>query len=243
MISVAICDDEPIFLQYFYKLLFNEFNAIACSIQIEKFTDGKLFLSQHESNPFDVVFLDIDMPDFSGFDIAKTLQENHNNCNIVFVTNYGDLVYDSLYYQPFNFICKEPNSFFEKRLHLVVLQIVQNFKQNQMIGFENDSIGKTSVRLKDIVFVESNQHSSIFHTIDNNKIFVKRESINDVKISLEKYDFIHIHRKYIVNLRYFLKLDRTNNYMLLRNGVTLPISRKKKDYIENAYTEYLRRTI
>lgn len=44
-------------------------------ISVEKFSSGDAFLNAHISGPFDVVFLDIDTPEVSGFDVAERISE------------------------------------------------------------------------------------------------------------------------------------------------------------------------
>ncbi len=83
MIRSAICDDDPTILDYLYAQISKEFKRQGADIHIDKFTSGKDFLNAHKIEPYDVVFLDIDMPEISGFDIAeKNKRQQTHSYNI-----------------------------------------------------------------------------------------------------------------------------------------------------------------
>ena len=71
MIRGAICDDEPAVLDYLYEHILKEFKRQGADIHIDKFTSGKVFLNAHKAEPFDVVFLDIDMPEIAASTLPK----------------------------------------------------------------------------------------------------------------------------------------------------------------------------
>lgn len=105
MIRAAICDDEPTTLDYLHEHISREFRRQGAEIQIDKFTSGRNFLNAHKAELFDVIFLDIDMPEISGFEIAEQIN-NISEALIVFVTLHDELVFSSLKFRPFRFIRK-----------------------------------------------------------------------------------------------------------------------------------------
>ena len=114
MIRAAICDDEPAMLDYLCEHIAEEFKRQGEDIQIAKFTSGNDFLNAQKAEPFDVVFLDIRMPDMDGFEVATELRKLTEKTYIIFITTENALVYDSFCFQPFDFIPKtlmtEPNT-------------------------------------------------------------------------------------------------------------------------------------
>lgn len=95
MIRIALCDDEPIFLDE-WRI------SDGGGVRVEKFTSGEELLRSHNAQPFDAVFTDIDMPYPDGFSLAERIGDTP----IVFVTNHDELVYSSLRFRPFRFVRK-----------------------------------------------------------------------------------------------------------------------------------------
>ena len=114
MIRVVICDDNIVFMNHFKDIVESSLSTYNDDFQISTVSNGNLLLAKHMESEFDIIFLDIDMPDISGFDVAKVLRDNNSRCFLIFITNHSELVYESMDFQPFNFIRKCATIFFPK---------------------------------------------------------------------------------------------------------------------------------
>lgn len=111
--QIFICDDElPILNNLTLKM-----QSLMPDETITSFSSAHKLLQALHQSICDVLFLDIDMPDLSGMDIAKQLNEMEHKPLLVFVTNHDELVYESLQYHPFGFIRK---SFFDTEIEKVL---------------------------------------------------------------------------------------------------------------------------
>ena len=64
---IAVCDDEPKFSQIISETLVDCLKLLSASADIHRFQDGRKMLETALNEPFDVYFLDIYMPEISGF--------------------------------------------------------------------------------------------------------------------------------------------------------------------------------
>lgn len=101
--KVAVCDDNSVMMEYISRCVDETLNSYDVPYEISNFVKGKEFIEQHKCTPFDVVFLDIKMPDIDGFDAAKQVRGISEKTYIIFVTTESGLVYDSFDYHPFYF--------------------------------------------------------------------------------------------------------------------------------------------
>ena len=106
MLKIAVCDDNESFLETLKKIISESARDYFKDINVQCFNNGQRLLNQHKCLFFDVIFLDIDMPEFTGFDVAEILRKQRRDCYIIFVTNHNELVYGSMEFQPFYFIQK-----------------------------------------------------------------------------------------------------------------------------------------
>ena len=140
MIKIAICDDNNIFLKNFRKLVEDEFTARKAEFIIQTYTSGKLLANHHLKKMFDVIFLDIDMPNKSGFDVIRSFSDTQKECILVFVTSHSEFVFDSFLFRPLNFITKSNYELMRNRLHMVIDQIMQVLKQETVIVLEDNLV-------------------------------------------------------------------------------------------------------
>lgn len=96
------------------------------------------------------------MPEPNGFQLAADISKS-TDCYIIFVTSHPELVYDSLYFRPLNFIPKSKDSFFTEKLHRVVKQLFNEMKQNTTIILENKEVGRVPLLIKNIYYIESSK--------------------------------------------------------------------------------------
>ena len=242
MIRIGVCDDDMFFAKQLGSMLSECFDKKAVGTDISVYNSGEALISHHKTRAFDVVFLDIDMPRPDGFETAKLITRLAPNCFIIFVTSHNELVYDSFMFRPLNFVMKGSRKYMSDRLVQVTDQLILQIRQNESIILENSDIGRKAVLLRDIVYIESCDHDISYHTVGADEPVVVRSPLSDAEAKLGEYDFVRIHKAFIVNLRHVFNIDLSNRKVRLRQGTELPLGRKYKDYVDKSLTEYLRRT-
>lgn len=238
---IALCDDNNAALKVMNKSITNAFSKFTDEFNVMNFSDGTVLLNEHKKEPFDIVFLDIDMPVISGFDIAKSLRDDFSNCYIIFVTSHSELVYESMNFQPFNFIRKNCSVPIDESVLDIVSKLMQHMKQNEKIILEDYNYRKHSVLIRNIIYIESDGHYVTFHALSDGFPIRIRGSITEHEEKYSKYDFVRIHKKYLINLRYLSQLNYNNNEIILgKINKHLPLSKRMKKDVQEKYIIYLR---
>lgn len=96
MLRAAICDDESVILSMMKSSIEKTFLQEKFDCSIQAFSSGEELLKIHKDQPYDVLFLDIYMTGYSGFDVAKTVGKLTPNTLLIFVTSQDSMVYNSL---------------------------------------------------------------------------------------------------------------------------------------------------
>lgn len=76
---VAVCDDNKVMLDFLTRQISECLNLHHIKNDVSKFSCGTDFVSKNEQKPFDIIFLDIKMPDISGFEVAKKVRSQSEN--------------------------------------------------------------------------------------------------------------------------------------------------------------------
>lgn len=239
MIRIAVCDDKKIFVDIISRTVKDEFRSRNIDCAIKNFYSGNEFLNKHKAETFDVVFLDIVMPDMNGFEVAKEIVRISEKTLIVFVTTESSLVFDSLDFRPFHFIPKSSVDVLTDRLKYVVSKLEIQLIDSKSICFNLPYDEKKYLYPKDIISIKSKANYYIIKTKKKDEIQV-RGKIDSAMSILPERIFARVHNRYIVNMSYIKKVDYPNLLIIMCDDTDVDISRSfKKDFMEK-YNNYLR---
>lgn len=234
-IRVAICDDDLTMLDYLYAHIFAEFERQGAHADIGRYKLGRDFLDVHKEKPFDVVFLDIDMPEINGFDIAEQI----NSCSetiIIFVTLHDELVYSSLKFRPFRFIRK---TYLENELSETLGAIIsETAKRNsgRKFGFQT-KLGEAFVDLNSVIYIEIYGHW-LWVCIKDGEPLECYGSLTNLEKQLEEYDFVRTHKSFLVNCKYIFSIEK--NRIILDDKTEIPLSRYKVEAVKSKFKKLMR---
>ncbi len=241
MMRLAVCDDEKIFLDIVSQNLIEITRKLNLDCKIDLYRSGDLLLHRHAEQPYDVLLLDIDIPDKTGFDIAQAVRQNSIKTFIIFVTAKTDLVYSSFEYQPFDFIRKNTGDL-KAELLKVFERLRRHFEQSRIIEII-DSRVPISVAINDIIYIQSDRHYLLYYTKkrDSNDPIKERCTLPEKENEYKKYSFIKTHTRYMVNAEHIARFDTLLNTIVMDNGSQVPISQKYRDSALDEYRSYIRR--
>ena len=227
---IGICDDEALFREKLKNFLLEYKSERRLNIDIVEFKNGNDLL-EYQSN-LDVVFLDYQMPNINGLDVAKKLRVEHKMCAIIFVTIYTDFMIDSFEVTPFRFLVKP---IYKEKLYLTLDDYIKEKKMFSPI-IVNTPDGQVTINSEDIIYIEGDGKYSIIRT--NSGTFRTSKILSDVLKLLPAHCFYRTHKSYIINL-YCVSLIK-DNYVTLTNDEKVIISRNKIVPFKNAYKDFIR---
>ena len=197
-------DDEPLALKLVQTFIeqtpFLELTA-SCDNAVEAMTTIK------EKEP-DLVFLDINMPNLTGMELARLLQEQPGSTpKIVFTTAYNHYAIEGYKVNAVDYLLK-PFSYEEfLRAASKVLQINEESSNHyQSITTDDDSFFLKveyqwiRISLKEVLYIESLKDYVKVHLVDSQKTVLSLISLKALEEKLPSAKFMRIHRSYIVSL-------------------------------------------
>ncbi len=236
---VAICDDDVTTLNNLRNKILREFQINNFLYEkVDVFDSGRKFLDAYKKHPYDVAFLDIKMPEISGFKIAAALREISYNTFIIFVTTEDNLVFDAFDFQPFHFIRKYPPEYLEIQLKNVIKKLSRHIKQNESIILDLAYSEEKKICIGDVLFISSERNYLVYHLRDS-EIRV-RGKISEMENKYITYDFIRVHNCFLVNMKNITFIDYPNNEIKFKDNSIINIGRSYKQNLIEKYTLYLR---
>lgn len=237
MINIAIVDDEKTFIQMYEKVIMGFFGKQGFKCKINTFTDSTAFQKETEKSDYNLIFLDIDMPDISGIQIASELYQRNRNTTLIFVSNHSNFVFEAFRYSAYRFIRKE-------NLYSDTEEAVSSFcntikTKANYITLDLDSQKDVRIDLSKVKYFFSIRHDIYFlngsKTAD--RLAIRTYTLDDLENTLKEKGFIRIHRTYLLNYLYVYQIH--NEKVLLKDKSELPLSRGRYDSVKRVYQKMI----
>ncbi len=231
--NFAIIDDDKAFAKGLQSCI-NDFcskEEIVCSVNIPQ--AETLLLSDETILRYDVIFLDIEMPEISGIDLAdriNSLRGANEAPYIIFVSGRDNLVFDALSKFPYSFIRK---SHLED-INICINNIWQRLNSAHTYSIKTGRDIKT-LEIKNIIYLEKQGNYTAFFTSAG--VFLERSSIDEKHRDLRELGFLRPHIGFLVNAAHIT--DFSGNSLKLSCGKEVSISRNYKQSIKVDFNEWL----
>ena len=182
-----------------------------------------------KNHQVDLIFLDIEMPDLSGFELLDVL---NNKPQIIFITGKTEYAFKAFNYDATDYLHKPIklerfNTAIEKALkqHNLKLGV---YDDGEFLIIKSGS-KKHQIYINDIKWIKAlGDYVQIF-TEENT--FTVLSTMKSFEIELPKNQFLRIHKSYMVNLA---KIDRFSSAKVEIGEFEIPLSRNKKKYLTEA---------
>ena len=202
---------------------------------IKQFDKGSDYIVSLEIEKYHFTFLDIEMPELNGIELATIIRNNPNVGHFVFVSNREDLVFDSLATKPYGFVRKSNFVVDLTRIIHFYLQEIEEESKNVISISTFGTIKK--INMKNIIYIEAFGKKQEFHLDNEKETFETSLSIKEIMDKLDQFYFVEIYKGVVVNCKFIQAV--LNEHVLLTNGEKLLLSRRKATDVKKAYLKYI----
>lgn len=235
---IAVCDDNKVMLEFISGKINEDMALLDATYEISKFECGVSLISQHKKAPFDVIFLDIRLPDIDGFEAARLIKTEAEKTHIIFITTESNLVYECFDYHPYYFIPKGKPEYLAKKLRSVIEKLVDEINDNRTLCLDMPHNEKKYVNTDSIIYIASK--SNYIDVVCKEETVRIRMKLNDLSEKLPAKSFVRIHNRCVLNMRYLGRIDSGRNKAVLYDETELDISRSYKADFTEKYKIFLR---
>lgn len=247
MITALLIDDDSNLRNGMKGLLSMYAPDIAILGEADSVKSGIKAIEDHQP---DVVFLDIQLGDGTGFDILEQimLKQGSINTHVVFITAHEEYAVKAFRFSALDYLLKpvdpeDLNAVIEKikkvlannetfaHIDLLLENIskkVDKFKRIALSTAEGIHLFEVS----DIIRLESQDNYTKFY-IQNNKPVLISKTLKEYEDLLSEQGFERIHQSHLINLAYLKSyIKKDGGYAVMADGSHLPISQRKKERLQ-----------
>lgn len=245
MIKAVIVEDEQHNREYLARLLERYFPNICLMDAAKDVNSGLNAIATHQP---DLLFLDVEMPDGTGFDLLRQLPAE--NFSIIFVTAYDHYALEAIRFCAIDYLLKPLKV---EQLKTAVQKVVtqrgqqeENRLLRQLLSNLRQSNPQEKrialptqeeillVKVSEIIRCEGENNYTGFHLRDGRYILVSR-TLREFEDLLENYGFLRCHQSHLVNLAEVHSFVKSGGgYLLMSNGTRVSVSRHRKDRVMGA---------
>lgn len=235
--TVAVCDDEQTQIDILKNNLIKYSIDTDIEFYIDEYISGELLIKKYKSvkSPYDIIFLDMEMPDIKGLDVAAVIRElPDRNVSIAFVTSYPEYMQDSFDVQASQYIIK-PVVYEQlaKKLDIILKCINASYTNIKVISEKN---GERVLYLDDVICIETEKSSKLLVTTIS-ETFLITAKLSDLAKELSDKDFISVHRTCLANMKYFRKFN--SDSLEFTSGKIVNLSRRRQPEVKELFSKYV----
>ncbi|MCC8099973.1 MAG: LytTR family DNA-binding domain-containing protein [Clostridiales bacterium] len=231
-LNIALCDDDHAALPIIAGAVESAFRAQGLEPKLHRFHSGSALLDQMEREQFQIVLLDIDMPELDGIQVGKKIRERDKEVQIIYVSECESRVFESFQVQPLGFVRK--SNFFNDISAVVQLYLQTCANRSKAVYVELPA-GNTPLILRcdQIRYIEGSRNEQLVYTTQRTEPYRIKSTMNQLELQLKSYGFLRIHKGYLVNHTAIQRISYTQ--VILLDGLALPVGRSKLEEVKQAY--------
>lgn len=230
-LTISILEDQPSEADRLKSILHKWSLQTNCELDILEFRSGEEFFFKNDTisyQIFSVFFLDIQLKNMSGLDVAKKLRKEGYQGFIIFLTAFREYVFHGYEVHAMNYLLKPVK---EEPVFLCLDEIAKDFSSNSYL-YRNKQ-GIISIPYKDILTFSSSFHYIDILTVSEH--FCQYTTLNTI-IEYLPQEFIRVHKSCIVNMTHIYKISGST--IELSNHMTTQIGRSYKKSVADAFVAY-----
>jgi len=225
---IAICEDNPKEQDRLKAAIQDWAQARNAQADVLCYASAEAFLMAWPEVSFDLAFLDIQMKDMDGIQLAETIRRSDKNMLLVFVTSFAQYVLKGYDVAALHYLIK-PLSAAKLLPVLDKAHMIWRSRQSDFLMLQDGS-GQVKLPFDSIFYISMFSHTAEIHTEDRK--YELRKTAAELTDMLPSH-FARCHRSYIVNL---FKADCVyKESLILSDGTKLPVSRNSSKQVGEAF--------
>lgn len=241
MYRVAICDDDEIQREHVKDMLIALSVKANVEFEYTLFESGEQLLAHydHHETPFHILIMDVEMRGINGIQTAQRLRNaNHLDEQIIFLTSYPEYMVESFDVHTFQYLLKPIAAHI---LEEKIMKLCQYFQaQDKKYLIIKSAYEEIVLKHDEVIAIEAVKSMTVkgkLYFITVNQIIESRGTIAHYSAALQPFNFLQIHRSFIINLEHVRKFS--SGEVWTSNGNSFPIGRSKVKEVKDFYTKFM----
>lgn len=233
--KIAVCDDEPAFLEEIQKLVGEILGSYEIAYCMEGFSSRKTLEDalKQDQEKYDLILLDILLGSQSGINLAKKIRKMKVDATIVFITVSPDFAIEGYEVDAFRYLLKPVNKGALENVLLLDYKNHQERRKKELILTVGSKIRR--IFHHEIKYIEIQGHGTVIQT--KTERLKTNYKISEIEEMVKNSSIVRCHRSFLVNLEYVNVIERYQAAITTQDNI--PISKPYFNKLKDAFMDYL----
>lgn len=230
--NIAVCDDEPYSLEKISEMTKNICEKESIKSNISCFKNGKELLDEiNNGKEFDLLLLDVMMPQQNGMELAEFLRKGLFDGSIVFISSNKEMALRGYEVSAARYLAKPIE---EERLHEAILHCFGQVQTKQELLIPING-GTQRLKTEKIMYIETQGRGC--HIVMEQDGYVTAMRISELEEKVSEQGFIRCHQGFLVNMRFIVVVRATE--VELMNGIHIPVSKHRIQEVRRQFFSWM----
>lgn len=233
MLKIAVCDDSPRDIAAVAEQLRRLEQELDIRMEIASFQSAESLLVAYPQHA-DLLILDVQMGEMSGIELAQTIRRQDKAVSIIFMSSYLQYAVEGYSVSAFRYLLKPiSQTQFDHEVRDLLVCLERDKQKTILLKTRN---AQYAAAPQDILYIETLPEKHLRFHFRNDHMDIPG-LIGTWEKQLASQPFLRAHNAYLINLSYIRKIE--GDCVLLTSGETLPVSRRRKKELSDAFCLYL----
>ncbi len=242
---LAICDDEETHIEHICQYLAAYESESENRLFVERYSSARILLEEMRTGEkqFDILFLDVDMPDMQGTDAAMEIRKFDKDTLICFITSYENYAFQAFQVDAVGYLVKPVK--YKDFKHMadkcaVLIQYARDKEAAEERYFRiRTERGETVIPAQNIMYIEKKRNKCVFHLVDGE--VTSYDTLSKAYERLNHELFYYTHQGFIVNFARIKEVLPDRIY--LAGDLEIPVSRRYYKELRELHMNKIKRLL
>lgn len=240
--KIAVIEDDPVHAELLEGYLQSWSIQHKSPVEVLRYSSAENFLFEWEAEQdFDALFVDIQMRQMNGMEMAKLVRRKDEKIHIIFTTGVTDYILEGYEVEAMHYLLK-PIS--EEKIRGCMDKVAQRRDDCRCILVHaRDEVCRLAA--EQINYIEARGHGCVIETAVKDagrlctKLLEVSEGISELEDRLNSWGFVRCHRSYLCGLANVHQIGKTE--IIFDSGSRIPVSRRLRGEVNQAFIRYFRK--
>ena len=241
--KIAICDDEKLYRVQLCDMVHICEKEMQIQVIMDVYDSAKSLMERvkNRERTYDLLFLDVEMPEMTGIEVAEKLRKIDPWVCISFVTSHEAFAIQAFDLDAIGYVVK-PINYMQIRHIMEKTEIQIKYRQHAQKAEKKyikikSGYEEMLIHLDRVLYIEKCRNQCIFHLKDRE--IRCYETLKNIYDRVKQENFMYTHQGYIVNFNHVKEVRK--DAVCFGENRTAPLSRSYRDRIKELHLDKIRR--
>lgn len=231
---IAVCDDSLEHIDIISNMITNIIEEHKLNFSLDTFASSRQLVASHEKKHYDIIFLDMEMPELNGIETGLYIRNITNSTKIMYVTAHKDYAYESYLVKAEDYLLKPIDySKLEQNILLCFKKLTRK-KERKFLDISDISRNMQRIFIDNIISIERQQDRKIHIKCIYKKTIIVNETISNLEKNLANCkNIVKANQSVLINLNNVRKI--TKDIITFCDDSTVKISESRLAIVKKEF--------